>query len=350
VENRSGWIAPPSPRSTTKQPFGPETEFLANKLLVIPPTPGYEYLPSLGVLEVDLAALPKHLAGRLNGHRKSAATAVAERIPYGQRDDTLASLAGTMRRRGMSEDAILAALREENAAKCDPPLPEEDLRRIAHSVAGYRPAVPLGIPAAEPGVGSLQEVRAAFEAQLVIPDTAVVDAPLAAVVAHRMGGEGLWPLLVSPPSGGKTEVIQSLSDVPEVYQLSKLTAQTFVSGVKGDKSASLLQLLGDTGKSFVTLKDLTTVLTMHREARSEILSQLRELYDGSYVATWGTGKEVRWEGRLGFLAGVTPVIDTMHAVTAVLGERFTYLRLAKPARVDAGTHDPQRRGQVPWAR
>lgn len=61
-------------------------------------------------------------------------------IPVGKRDDTLASLAGAMRQRGMSEDSIYAALRIENAERCTPPLPDSDLRRIARSVARYEPS------------------------------------------------------------------------------------------------------------------------------------------------------------------------------------------------------------------
>jgi AAA domain-containing protein/primase-like protein len=41
-----------------------------------------------------------------------------------------------MRRRGMDEGAILAALKETNK-RCKPPLPQRDLERIAASVAGY---------------------------------------------------------------------------------------------------------------------------------------------------------------------------------------------------------------------
>ncbi len=67
---------------------------------------------------------------------------VDKRIPNGQRDATLTSLAGTMRRRGMDEKAILAALLEENASKCDPPLPDHEVRKIAHSVARYEPESP----------------------------------------------------------------------------------------------------------------------------------------------------------------------------------------------------------------
>ncbi len=60
-------------------------------------------------------------------------------IPAGARNGTLASLAGSMRRKGMSFEAIHAALLQENAARCAPPLPESDVRDIAQSVSRYAP-------------------------------------------------------------------------------------------------------------------------------------------------------------------------------------------------------------------
>ncbi len=67
------------------------------------------------------------------------AAPIGPTIPDGQRDVTLTSLAGSMRRRGASSESILAALRVENA-KCVPhPKPDADLRRIARSVGdGHR--------------------------------------------------------------------------------------------------------------------------------------------------------------------------------------------------------------------
>lgn len=57
-------------------------------------------------------------------------------IPDGERNQTLTSLAGTMRRRGMSQEAILAALK---ATKCQTPLSDKELETIAKSVARYQP-------------------------------------------------------------------------------------------------------------------------------------------------------------------------------------------------------------------
>lgn len=73
--------------------------------------------------------VPKPLA--LNG-------AGSQVIPQGGRNNHLASLAGTMRRRDMSEASILAALTAENA-RCDPPLPLDEVNTIARSVARYAP-------------------------------------------------------------------------------------------------------------------------------------------------------------------------------------------------------------------
>jgi putative DNA primase/helicase len=65
--------------------------------------------------------------------------AIEGAIHEGNRNATLASLAGSMRRRGMGESAIAAALLEENK-RCHPPLAEDEVRGIAISVARYEPA------------------------------------------------------------------------------------------------------------------------------------------------------------------------------------------------------------------
>ena len=61
-------------------------------------------------------------------------------IPKGSRNDTLASLAGAMRRRGISADVVQAALREQNSSRCQPPLPDDEVDRIATSISRYPPA------------------------------------------------------------------------------------------------------------------------------------------------------------------------------------------------------------------
>lgn len=79
----------------------------------------------------------------------TAAPPVGNAILQRTRNSTLASLAGSMRRRGMSPRAIEAALLEENAAKCTPPLPDDEVRVIAASIARYEPAAPIAKPTTE---------------------------------------------------------------------------------------------------------------------------------------------------------------------------------------------------------
>lgn len=83
--------------------------------------------------------------GRTSGERDAAA------FTEGKRNSALASLAGSMRRRGMSVEAIEAALLLENATRCVPPLDETEVRRIARSVARYPAKTdPSRQPAATP--------------------------------------------------------------------------------------------------------------------------------------------------------------------------------------------------------
>ncbi|MGQ9663143.1 MAG: phage/plasmid primase, P4 family [Kiritimatiellia bacterium] len=62
-------------------------------------------------------------------------------ILQGQRNSTLTSIAGSMRRRGCTTGEIEAALQAINSARCRPPLAADEVRRVAESIARYDPAV-----------------------------------------------------------------------------------------------------------------------------------------------------------------------------------------------------------------
>ena len=98
------------------------------------------------LLDVDelLAREPAPEPAAGEGEQQPPRLARGERpIPEGQRSATLMACAGAMRRRGMSRAAIKAALREENAARCVPPLPGAEIHRLAASVCRYDPESPL---------------------------------------------------------------------------------------------------------------------------------------------------------------------------------------------------------------
>jgi len=178
---------------------------------------------------------------------------------------------------------------------------------------------------------TLEGLGAAVRRWLLIRDPALLPVLTGAVLAHRLDGDPVWPLIVAPPGGTKTELLRALYGYRGIYPLSELTAKTFASGleVPGGADPSLLTRLTN---EILVLKDFTSVLEMRREDRQTILAQLREIYDGRYDKTWGTGRELHWEGRLGFVAGVTPIIDKHQGAMSILGERFVLFRPSMPDR------------------
>lgn len=193
------------------------------------------------------------------------------------------------------------------------------------------PAAAAGQPASAAPAGnpiSLPELTAVFDKWLLMKDREVVKLVMATVIANRLPIDPVWIFLVAPPGGSKTECIRALGKVPDIVPISNITAQTFVSGLPR-KDVDLLPKI--TGKT-ITFKDFTTILEDRPDVQKEILSQLREIYDGEYNRYFGTGKQVAWKGKIGFIAGVTPIIDKHYSVHKSLGERFLQYRVMQPDR------------------
>lgn len=121
----------------------------------VPLAPAPAWLLDLAVAPVERRTIPPaavSLGGRDGGNHPGV---VGTPIVEGERNATLASLAGIMRRRGFGEAAILAALLAENVARCRPPLSEAEVAKVARSIARYAPtpgAADLA-PAASPPRG-----------------------------------------------------------------------------------------------------------------------------------------------------------------------------------------------------
>ncbi len=106
---------------------------------------GYEWKGLHHAEDTELAALPDWLLKLVREQPKATrpvtdtgeAVSVAEIIRAGRRNAALASIAGTMRRRGLLEPEIRAALLEVNRSRCRPPLDEQEVSGIAASIARY---------------------------------------------------------------------------------------------------------------------------------------------------------------------------------------------------------------------
>jgi putative DNA primase/helicase len=110
--------------------------------VVAPPTIGpngkpYEWIVSLE--DAEPADPPDWLMRFVERPKRGVVGQVGDRIPSGQRNKELTSLAGSMRRRGMDVAEILPALKVTNVRRCEPPLEPDELEKIAESVSRYEP-------------------------------------------------------------------------------------------------------------------------------------------------------------------------------------------------------------------
>jgi hypothetical protein len=174
-----------------------------------------------------------------------------------------------------------------------------------------------------------------FRRWLHLPDERAVLAVLGAVAANMLDGDPFWLLLVAPPGYGKTELLMPLASLPDVYEAATLTEASLLSGTPRretapDAKGGLLREIGEYG--IIVCKDFGSVLSMHRDARASVLAAFREVYDGSWTRHVGTdgGRKLAWQGKVGLLAGCTPVIDRHHGVMASMGERLVLFRLPAP--------------------
>lgn len=116
-------------------------------LVILPPSlhasgQRYEWTKGHKPKANPVAEAPEWLLALARVHRQAATAVrpVGAPIPEGERDQRLASDAGAMRRRGMEEPEIKVALMEINRRRCVPPLEEDQVSKIAHSVCRYEPS------------------------------------------------------------------------------------------------------------------------------------------------------------------------------------------------------------------
>jgi len=109
--------------------------------VVAPPSrndTGGEYTWITPWSDVPLADLPSWLECRARSKRNASPPGRhPESIVQGGRNSALTSLAGKLRRAGVSEEGLRACLQVENRARCVPPLPEHEVDGVARSISRY---------------------------------------------------------------------------------------------------------------------------------------------------------------------------------------------------------------------
>lgn len=191
----------------------------------------------------------------------------------------------------------------------------------------------------------------------LVKDPYITKLMAAAVISQFLPSDPVWIVVVAPSGGGKSEFINMISLVKwtppgpgkmeqKVYPISTLTARTFVSGMKnsGRDTSLLLQI----SNGIITFKDLTSLLSEHKDDRSVIMAQMREIYDGRYSKSFGTGENIDWAGKITIISGATYAIHTMKQSYTAMGERFVFYNMIQPNREDAAerTMENQEEGKM----
>ena len=157
----------------------------------------------------------------------------------------------------------------------------------------------------------------------------------AIIFANRWPVSPLWGYLIGPPGGTKTEILRTLQ-TDEFLSVSTLNPASLVSGYRDERAnfedPSLLPLLNN---RVLIIKDFTSILSMYRDKREEVLAQLREAYDGALSKAFGNIGLKSYESKFGILAAVTPILDRHSGVIQQLGERFICFRMQEKERMKA---------------
>lgn len=135
-------------RSTPFARIGTQIEILrfmgAGSQIVLPPSihpNGAKYRWSTGKSSEDIepASVPEWMITARHTETEAKRINEGELIDEGGRNNFLTSLAGSIRKHGAHEDVIYAALSQMNSDRCNPPLPEADVRKICRSILRYPP-------------------------------------------------------------------------------------------------------------------------------------------------------------------------------------------------------------------
>lgn len=179
----------------------------------------------------------------------------------------------------------------------------------------------------------LETVREAYKRWLGDKyDLGALDVVLSVAAAEHLDGDPCWLLVLSGSGAAKTETIMPLAGAGALV-VSTITGEAaLLSGTSEkdrapDATGGLLRKLGSTG--LLVIKDVTTIISMSRDARDEVLAALREIADGLWGRDVGTegGKSLKWQGKIGVIGAVTTAWDSAHSVISSMGDRFVIVRI-----------------------
>lgn len=173
----------------------------------------------------------------------------------------------------------------------------------------------------------LQEFKREYHKWLYIEQDWYIDVLFGVIFANRLNSKPVWLFLIGPSGCGKSELVRAWDGHPSIYAADRITAHTLASGKIPDPGEPDPSLLPKLHMKILVLQDFAAMLGMNYPDFMEVIGQLRAIYDGTFRAIFGTGKETRYTGKFGLIAACTADIYRHTRLLSLLGERFLYFRM-----------------------
>ncbi|HYF52697.1 MAG TPA: bifunctional DNA primase/polymerase, partial [Salinarimonas sp.] len=169
-------------------------------------------------------------------------------ISQGGRNDTLFSYAGKLRKKGMGEPEILAALRTTNQESCVPPLEERELIEIAQKICKY----PAGLPEEAFAANRKGRLRRAASPPVPSPPPSAPEPPPAGseMAPRRFAAELITLWLRGAEGPGSPELVWREADKAYSNRWSRMVSR---AEIKESRTREVLEWLLD---SALELEDL----------------------------------------------------------------------------------------------
>lgn len=152
---------------------------------------------------------------------------------------------------------------------------------------------------------------------------------------YRFNDPPVWLQIMGPPGSGKTAIgIDPLSSLANVYPVSSLSINSFLSGF-GENNGVLKKFkkyseqgLDSKYQGVLTFPDLTTTLFSEDPlTRMKIVGQMRRIYDGRFDKDVGNkNKSITWQGKTTCIAATTPETEDFWLTNQEMGERWIKIR------------------------
>ncbi len=187
-------------------------------------------------------------------------------------------------------------------------------------------------------IKTFEELHTEFKKMFLFGDEGILKLLIATIIGNQLDNDPIWLMLVTSSSGGKSEILNTLSDIQIgghnlIFPISDLTPNTFASGMKRTGKETSLLLRMPPG-AIMTFKDFTSMLSKRQEDRTVIMGQMREIYDQQYIKETGNGDPIKWKGKVGALAASTEVIYQYLEDLSSMGDRFIMYSIKQPKSLE----------------